>query len=419
MLKLAADGVVAPAELQGGAAVAARQLRTRFEAQAANQQVAGLAALAWCRRLYPELVPAAEFAALAQRTLALQTAEGWFEEYGGPDLGYLSVTIDCLWDLFDATGDARFPAAIERAAEYIQRQTELFPVGSLGMHNSRNTDYLVPYGLVRLAVQHPTPENQALVHRLFAGAAAPGHFLAAVDDRYVSHYVGQSVFRAVLLLGQTPSLPVAAPAGAARAEALEEFTAGGHFRRRTADGQTSLVTLAKGGILSHFAGAAFVHDFGWVVQAADGQHLTHWWSAAWQHGQADGRLWVEGLLYRHREVASTPARHLALRLASRLAGNRLIGQLKQRLIFAKPPSPIRLRRTIEWRDAEVRVVDRFSGVPAQAEFRPAPRSSKRHVASADSFHPEDFQLLGGYRLARTYHRSAAEMEIVSSYQPEA
>ena len=41
------------------------------------------------RKLLPELVPAAAFEALTVKTLALQHAEGWFEEYGGPDLAYI------------------------------------------------------------------------------------------------------------------------------------------------------------------------------------------------------------------------------------------------------------------------------------------------------------------------------------------
>ena len=48
-----------------------------------------------------------EFEELTKKSLALQNNEGWFYEYGGPDLGYLSVTIDCLWDLFDATKDPK------------------------------------------------------------------------------------------------------------------------------------------------------------------------------------------------------------------------------------------------------------------------------------------------------------------------
>jgi hypothetical protein len=274
---------------------------------------------------------------------------------------------------------------------------------------------VVPYGLVRLALQQPTPENMAVVIRLFGGTAATGHFFNAVDDRYVSHYIGQSLFRAVLLLEQAAELPVAMLDSARSEPPAELVTASGHFRRRTADGQSSLVTLRKGGIFSHHAAGGFVHDFGWLVQAAGRQYISHWWSDDWKYGQTGRQLWVEGALYEHRDIANTPAKHMVLRLASRVAGNRLIGLLKKKLIFKKVQSPIRYRRTVEWLGGEIRVVDAFSQLPAGAEFLPAPRSSKRHVASADSFHREDFQSLHGFELARQFNPSAQGMEIVTSY----
>jgi hypothetical protein len=416
VMKLAAEGVIGPDQVRPGASVAARQLQSRCEFQAANQQVAGLAALAWCRKNFPALVSESRFESLVQQSLALQTQEGWFEEYGGPDLGYLSVTLDCLWDLFDATGDRRFLSAIDRAAECIRRFTSLAPHGSVGMHNSRNTDYLVPYGLVRLALQNPTNENLALIRHLFGGTNDPGHFFNAVDDRYISHYIGQSLFRAVLLLEQARELPPASTDPAPVPLPLEQLTASGHFLRRTADGQCSLVTLRKGGILSHHHPGGSVHDFGWLVHAAGRRYITHWWSNDWQHGREESRLWIEGALYEQRDLANTPAKHLVLRLASLVAGNRLIGLLKQKLIFKKRQGSLRCRRTIEWAGHEIRVVDRFQPVPPGAEFLPAPRSSKRHVASADSFHREDFELRSGFSVSREFIPFAHGMEIVTRYR---
>jgi hypothetical protein len=126
----------------------------------------------FCRSWYPK----PRLNRWSARSLALQTQEGWFEEYGGPDLGYLSVTVDCLWDLFDVTGDERFLTAIDRAVACIKLFTAATPAGSIGMHNSRNTDYLVPYGLVRAALQRPTTESVELVGRLFGSAGDPAHF---------------------------------------------------------------------------------------------------------------------------------------------------------------------------------------------------------------------------------------------------
>ena len=414
-MKLAAEGVVNAKDVRAGAVVAGRQLQSRFESQAANQQIAGLAALAWCRKIFPELVSATGFESLVARSLALQTGEGWFEEYGGPDLGYLSVTVDGLWDLFDATGDERFLTAIDRAVACIKLFIAATPAGSIGMHNSRNTDYLVPYGLVRAARQRPATECGELVRRLFRRAHEPAHFFNAVDDRYVCHYIGQSLFRAVGLLEQSPEITAAGTAGPGQPG--ERLLASGHFLRRTEAGEQLLVTLRKGGIFSFHAGGGWACDFGWLVAAAGRQFISHWWSDDWRYGQDGSRLWVEGSLYEHQDIASTPGRHMALRIASLTAGSRLIGALKKKLIFKKARSPIGFRRTVEWSGLTLRVVDVFTNVPAAAEFLPAPRSSKRHVASADSFQAEDFQRLKGFAVDQQFKPSAQGMEIVTVFAP--
>jgi hypothetical protein len=415
VMKLVAAGVIEAKDVEAGAAVAARQLQSRFEPQAANQQIAGLAALAYCRKCFPSMVSVAAVGGLAERALELQTDEGWFEEYGGPDLGYLSVTIDCLWDLVDATGEERFMAPIETAVKCIRQFIDVVQRGSIGMHNSRNTDYLVPYGLVRLAIESSREEDARLVERLFGGAREPWHFLNAVDDRYVSHYIGQSLFRAVLLMEQVPNRwPVRTVEGAEE-HLVERTTRSGHYLRRVRNGQRSLVTIRKGGIFSHYLGEQAVHDFGWVVETADRQYITHWWSTDWKYEWDDTRLVVEGALYEHREISNNPYKHMVLRVASLLLGARLIGVLKKRMIFTKKQSTIRYRRSIEWIGDEVHVVDTFSPVPDGAQYFPAPRSSKRHVASADSYHEEDFELQDGFVVSRQFHRTEKSMVIVTTY----
>ena len=199
--KLCADGVVAMSEIRPGLEVAVGQLLSRFEAEAANQQVAGTAALAIIRTFAPDLVSVPAFQKVLNRTLGLQKNEGWFPEYDGPDLGYLSVTIDCLWDLFDATGDERCYTAILTAFDYLSWFV-LGPVGGAGMHNSRNTDYIVPYGLARLACGRSSAKVRAVsvMTKLYVQEATARHFLDAVDDRYWCHYIGHSVYRALKVL---------------------------------------------------------------------------------------------------------------------------------------------------------------------------------------------------------------------------
>lgn len=421
VMKLTAAGALKPEEVRDGARLACQQLQTRFEAHAANQQVAGLAALCWCRRVFPELVQEAALNSLIVRTLSLQNAEGWYEEYGGPDLGYLSVTIDCLWDLFDATGDHRFLDSIQRAVEWIALFVSALSGRSIGMHNARNTDYVVPYGLFRAALEHraAAPAAVAACAALYGEATKPTHFLHATDDRYICHYIGQSLMRSVVLLERAGSAaalsavpcPTPQPPG-------ELLTQSGHFLRCAEPGEALLVTLRKGGLMTWRIGERVMTDFGWIVEMGGRQFITHWWSDEWAHHRDKSGLVITGCLYEHKEPANTPWQHMALRVMSFLFGRRLISALKDRLIFKKPPSAFGFERRVEWAKDQVTVRDQFSGLPVDARLVPAPRSSKRHVASADSAHEEDLHPTSGFVMDRASKTLGPKLEVLTVYRPQ-
>jgi hypothetical protein len=410
--KLTHERAVEPGAIEAGAAVAARQLLSRFEGRAANQQVAGLAALAWVRRTFPDLAPAERFNAVADRTLALQHEEGWFPEYGGPDLGYLSVTLDCLWDLYDATREDRYRAAAERALRFLSDTVSALG-HSFGMHNARNTDYVLPYGIARFAVEPGAcaPVARRLIEELYADLDDPGHFLHAVDDRYLCHYTGHSILRAVLALKNGSVVPPAGPA-----ECGERLLAGsGHYLRRSAPSGLSLViSLKKGGVITAARGAQECSDFGWVVQIGQQQHVTHWWSDHWNWSRQGDTFLVSGRLVPCRETTSSPLRHATLRLLSWTLGRRIIAGLKNRLIFRKADSPCFFVRRIAIEPHSMTLSDRIEHVPEGAEVVPAPRASKRHVASADGFHEEDLSLSRGVRVQRTTRFANGVFEAVTT-----
>ncbi len=409
--KLAFAGVVPVEEVVPGLRVAARQLRTRLEDKAGNQQVAGLAALAWIDKVLPGEADAAAFARQKERTLALQHAEGWYWEYDGPDLGYLAVTIDCLWDLYDACGDDDFRASIRRALAFAARFPAAAP-GGLGLHNSRNTDYLVPYGIVRSALHGDAQERRdaALVASwAFAGAADPDHFFAAVDDRYICHYIGHSVLRALHLLA---GAEIALTPGDAPPPAL--VPGSGHWLE-----PGLIVSCRKGGIFTLAKGGGEANDFGWIIERGGTQWVTHWWSDAWNYHDAGGALAVAGPFFPHKERLSTPFKHMALRVLSFVFGRRLTALLKRVLIFKRSTAGPTFARRIERQPDGVIVTDLIRGLQAGDHLRRAPRASKRHVASADSFHPQDLGEETGFTREEQRTETPEGLRIVARYRSHA
>ena len=451
--KMAAAGVCSADELDFGLRKAAHQLTTRFEPKAANQQVAGLAALAWIRRIRPALVSDTSFAHQKARTLALQTDEGWYWEYDGPDAGYLSVTIDCLWDLVDATGDADFRTSADRALEFLHRVIAL-PGRGPGMLNARNTDYVVPYGIARYLNDGTAEQKRAaaeLLQTLYADLASPNHFLRAVDDRYLCHYIGHSIARAITELKKASLRKEEGPVGVSLCSAplreggcpggaggstsctslsfLDILPLAGYVHARLDSGLDVFLALRKGGCFRVAKGDNFALDFGWIVKSGKKQYVSHWWSKDWQIGLPSipssshlvpissslSPITICGSLVPHKELDSTPFKHIGLRAVSFLFGKSLIGLLKNVLIFKKAKSPYTFERKIFIEGGIVRIEDRIAGLTGKETILSAPRASKRHVASADSFHGEDVKLIRGFTISCEKHTEAGAFFAVTIF----
>jgi hypothetical protein len=412
--KIGLKGIVPLSDIRDGLKIAAGQLLHRFEPEAANQQVAGTAAVAAIRKLAPDLVDETLFQSLLDRTLALQHDEGWFPEYDGPDLGYLAVTLDCLWDIHDHTGDPRVRAALENGFRFIAWFV-LSPLHCAGMHNSRNTDYFVPYAIARLASTPGPLQDQArqVFEVLFKDADSPAHFLAPTDDRYWCHYIGQSVFRALTVWKEAV---VESP----QMDALPSTALHGSGHQILSDDNLSvLVSSRKGGILTgSWGGTAEVSDFGWIIRRGGKEYVTHWWTKNWQVTLGENSTKAEGKVVSHKEHTSTPGKHAILRLVSFLFGCKLIRTLKSILIFKKSDTEIHFSREIRLLNGQIVISDQLQGLQESDVIHRAPRASKRHVASADSFHPEDFNLLKGVHVQEQPDRSTTSFKCLTQYSAE-
>jgi len=380
--KLAAAGVIETSEILDGLSVAAKQLQRRFESKATNQQVAGTAALCWIRKIAPQLIDADVFRNLCDRTLACQHPEGWYMEYGGPDLGYLSVTMDCLWDAFDATGDERFRRSAAQALEFIAPFV-LMPQRGAGMHNARNTDYIVPYGIARF-LEDPERKTVAMqvLRKTLEGLEDPDHFLYAIDDRYFCHYIGHSFFRAVQRIIRLDGPEV---------DAESRFFPGtGHWLcPETASGCAAIVSGKKGGVLTLDFSGKRCADFGWIISVNGREWVSHWWGDFWKIARDGDWIQISGYFTPHAEHSSSPIKHLVLRALSLVFGRRIISLLKEKMIFKEKDSHgPSFQRSVRFTPDGVEVVDLIGAEPSTIPVR-APRSSKRHVASADSCHRED------------------------------
>jgi hypothetical protein len=201
-----------------------------------------------------------------ERVLAWQSTEGWFNEYGGADPGYQSVTIDALAQLRREAGLTNLDEPLRRAVEFAR--CFLHPDdGYGGEYGSRGTRHCYPLGWELLAT------NDANAAELAEGALrsmARGTAACFDDDRMYVHRLA-SLLEAYQ--NWSPTKPLRAEVATAAVE-VRDFPGAGMQRLDDAD-RSIIVSTARGGVFHAFHrhdDAVHSHvDAGLVAEFSDGR----------------------------------------------------------------------------------------------------------------------------------------------------
>lgn len=112
-----------------------------------------------------------------QRLLTMQDTKGFFLEYGGFDIGYLSVGLSYLVRYWRKTGDDALWKPIQRGIAFVEERIR--PDGSYDCSaTSRHTQYLYPYGFC-------VEEGRMILERHLAGLGRDVVVSPAwMDDRF-------------------------------------------------------------------------------------------------------------------------------------------------------------------------------------------------------------------------------------------
>ena len=116
----------------------------------ANQVAAGLLAMDCLGRLTGSSDANSPYQEWRINLLGMQHSEGWFEEYGGADIGYSLLTLDLLVHLNSRRADPDLGNSIDKLVEFIAafvRPGEII----VGEICSRGTNHCFPFGVERLA----------------------------------------------------------------------------------------------------------------------------------------------------------------------------------------------------------------------------------------------------------------------------
>lgn len=279
------------------------------------------------------------------RLLGWQSREGWFEEYGGADPGYQTVTIDCLAQYRRLTSTTRLDEPLRRAVAFAR--LFLHPDGSYGgEYGSRGTYHFYPHGLELLAGDDPAAADLVDGYLRSLASGRQAHFR---DDRMYAHRLG-SLLEAYL--DWSPTRPT--PQNTLPSPTAVYLPGAQLLVRQTAEKHT-VVSAARGGVFKHFSGDQEpVTDAGLILETADGRiavSQSHDLTRLVEVADSNHGLTVAGSLHWCRFETATPPKqtvfHLGMWMVGRWCRTLVRRLLQRRLITGRRECPVRLTRRFE------------------------------------------------------------------------
>lgn len=278
-----------------------------------------------------------------------QSEEGWFLEYGGPDIGYLSLAIDYLAKYYSKTKDKSVKAIIDRALGFVTYFIQPNFIAG-GEYTSRNTEYLIPHGFELLSGMNEDALFAASIVR--KSLCNVESFPALFDDRYLT-YVGYTWLQA--FQDASPEL-----------EEKAEDTISEHFGKSfikhfeesgllviNDEDKHLIVNTKKGGSFRVFdksSGRAY-SDSGILVNS-DNKWFTSGWLADFQGDVGEGSITVSGNMWKVPDKALTPVSNILLRVFQMTLGRStavslwIKERLRDLLITKTKPSSMRYNRLL-------------------------------------------------------------------------
>jgi hypothetical protein len=326
------------------------------------------------------------------RIFERQSAEGWYEEYGGADFGYQTHGTFYLARLLELDPQPQLAESLARAVHF--QGVFIHPDRSLGgEYGSRNTQTYYPAAFEMLAGRDKAAAWIAQTMRpAIGGSSAAG--IRAMDAYNLFPMLNNLAFALRACL--QPERVTATPEEPGKGDDFLWFREAG-IARFCRNDYVAYVGTSKGGVIKLFdrrtRGLAY-SDCGYTGKLRDCSRVAS------QHFDRDrpvdldrGKLTLATSFVRVSRPVMRPWLFLGFRAFSLTLGRSaaLARWLKRRLvhvlIYRKQPVGIELRRTIEFHDRHVTVSDRVegAGLAHLEEMQWAPTFTTVHMGSSRYF----------------------------------
>lgn len=284
-----------------------------------------------------------------ERLLSWQSSEGWFDEYGGADPGYLSLTIGMLADVDRRRPDLKLREPITKAVKFLA--AFIHPDGSVGgEYCSRGTLNFFPHGL-EIAGRW-LPEALAINDRALrplVEALDP----CFSDDRIVGHHLWSRLIAWAEWNERRPGPAPLAKKSMAFPEARLRVDVHREFR---------LYCGLDRGAFKLFQGERLLtSDTGPVLKMRDGRVAVFHTDCVVTAPHPGELFRIHGLMVLAKTDVLTPFRSVVLRTimltVGRFAPNLVRSLLQRRLVKLNKKAPFLAIREIGWTSEGLRVRD--------------------------------------------------------------
>lgn len=311
-------------------------------------------------------------------SLESQSPEGWFHEYGGPDIGYLSVAVSYLAHFYYKTRDAQALAGLKKAVTFLSHF--IHPDGTAGgEYGSRNTFYLIPDGIEICAQVDPCAGY--LAREIRTSLARKGFSPADLDNRYLCNmlynYV-QAYRMCNPVREHTSPEPVLYEESGLLVEKRDQY----HM----------VTNLRKGGVFKVFChGELVASDCGILGRLSEGTLVTsQWLGTSFTRKRSGGstQYVVTGQLMKVPEQQMTPLKTMILR-GSLTIGQKYVSDLaknllRKQLITQKNAVPLFFERRLTL-SSDIHVTDKLRGTGEFAMLHLVTNASLIYVPSSRYF----------------------------------
>ncbi|WP_181407985.1 hypothetical protein [Pararhizobium mangrovi] len=293
-----------------------------------------------------------------ERLVSWQHEEGWFDEYGGADLGYLSLTIGLLSDLDRRRPDLDLRPAIRRAVDFLAHFVH--PDGTVGgEYSSRSTLNFFPHGFEIAGAWYPAALK---VNDLALRPLVEGRAPCYSDDHIIGHHLWSWLLTLKAL--RHDRFEEGEPEYASVEDGRRVFEGCSLFVER-ADGDMLVAALSRGGVLKAFCdGALVASDTGVTLRDRAAGKAAVCSLPGSDYRVEDHRIVVSGEMSWGKEARLTPVKNVILRILM-LGFGRFFPDLVRRLlqkvlVTGKKAAPYAFERHLVREADEWRVEDRIT-----------------------------------------------------------